>query len=113
MAELREKLSQYIGFKTEEIRLPITEEELLVTDHQMKLFFSKIMGIHDGCPSIPNRNAKLIVHPVCMVELNETSESDIICCQMLKRFTAKGDAKKVLIDVPPSKILSRKGLAHI
>ncbi|RHZ50471.1 hypothetical protein Glove_498g34 [Diversispora epigaea] len=75
MSELREKLSQYIGFEPEEIYLPITDED-------KQLFRELITG-------------GSLIHIMWVY----------ICTEK--------DVEKVLIEIPPSKILSRKVLAHI
>jgi hypothetical protein len=51
MAELREKLSQYIGFKPEEIRLPITEED--------KRFFQELIADQEEMIDIVNERVSI------------------------------------------------------
>ena len=83
MAELHDQVSQYIGFKPNEIRLPITKED--------RLLFSKIIADQEGIVA-------------------DIVTGDRIHIGWLFPFTM-AQAKKVLIN--PPKDLSEKILAHI
>ncbi|RHZ77557.1 hypothetical protein Glove_176g6 [Diversispora epigaea] len=99
MSELREKLSQYIGFEPEEIYLPITDED-------KQLFRELITGQEEKIDIVMNEYQFLLYYG------HNYKGGKLIHIMWVYLCTEK-DAKKVLIDVPPSNILSRKVLAHI
>ncbi|CAG8666320.1 17254_t:CDS:1 [Acaulospora morrowiae] len=94
--ELRDQISKYIGFSPEEIRLPITDEDKqlfreLISDQEKMIMNEYRFLLHHG----HNYKGGKLIHIMWVY----------ICTEK--------DAEKVLIEAPPSKILSRKVLAHI
>ncbi|CAG8852888.1 44658_t:CDS:2, partial [Gigaspora margarita] len=85
MAELRDKLSKYIGFSPNEVHLPITEE-----DRQL---FRKLIAEQKEITNIVMDEYQFLIHH------GYNFKDEQIC-------------EKVLIEVPPTNI-SRKILAHI
>src|SRR6185369_1427586 len=99
MSELREKLSQYIGFEPEEIHLPITDED--------KQLFRELITGQEEMINIVMNEYRFLQH------YGHNYKGGELIHIMWVYICTEGVAKKVLIDVPPSKILSRKVLAHI
>src|SRR6266487_484013 len=99
MAELREKLSQYIGFEPYEIRLPITDEDIRL--------FQEIIADQEGMTDIVMKEYRFLLRNGCNYK-----GGDLIHIGWVSACTRFG-CEKVLIEVPPSRILSRKVLAHI
>ena len=92
MAELRDQVSQYIGFEPNEIRLPITEED--------RWLFSKIIADQEGMADIVMGDYQFL----------QRYGGEFIHIGWLLACTV-AQAKKVLIN--PPKVLSEKVLAHI
>ncbi|RHZ77622.1 hypothetical protein Glove_174g85 [Diversispora epigaea] len=99
MTELREKLSQYIGFESGEIHLPITDED--------KQLFRELIAGQEEMTDIVMNEYRFLQH------YGHNYKGGGLIHIMWIYICTEGNAKKVLIDVPPSKILSRKVLAHI
>jgi len=97
--ELRDQISKYIGFSPEEIRLPVTEED-------KQLFRELIADQEEMIDIIMNEYQFLLHHG------HNYKGGKLIHIMWVYICTEKS-AEKVLIKVPPSKILSRKVLAHI
>ncbi|RHZ69210.1 hypothetical protein Glove_287g53 [Diversispora epigaea] len=99
MSELREKLSQYIGFEPEEIHLPITEED--------KQLFRELITGQEEMTDIVMEEYRFLQH------YGHNYKGGFLIHIMWVYICTEKGAEKVLIDVLPSKILSRKVLAHI
>lgn len=97
--ELRDQISKYIGFSPEEIRLPVTEED--------KQLFRELIAEQEGMTDIVVDEYRFLLH-----HGHNYKGGKLIHIMWIYRCTEK-DAEKVLIEAPPSKILSRKVLAHI
>ena len=96
MAELRDIVSQYIGFKPNEIRLPITEEDRWV--------FRRIIADQEGMADIVMDDYRyLLQHGHNGKGGNLIHIGWLLACTVIQ-------AKKVLIN--PPKDLSEKLLAH-
>ncbi|RHZ76915.1 hypothetical protein Glove_187g145 [Diversispora epigaea] len=99
MSELREKLSQYIGFEPEEIYLPITNED--------KQLFRELITGQEEMTDIVMNEYRFLQH------YGHNYKGGSLIHIMWVYICTKKDVEKVLIEIPPSKILSRKVLAHI
>ncbi|CAG8576331.1 4958_t:CDS:1 [Paraglomus occultum] len=97
--ELCDKLSKYIGFEPEEIRLPITDED--------KQLFRELIADQEEMVDIVMDEYRFLLH-----RRHNYKGGKLIHILWLSKCTEK-DAEKVLIEVPPSKILSGKILTHI
>ncbi|CAJ0833396.1 14298_t:CDS:2 [Entrophospora sp. SA101] len=97
--ELRDQVSKYIGFNPEEIRLPVTDE-----DRQL---FQELIADQEKMIDIVMDEYRFLLHHGHNYKGGESIHI------MWVYICTEKDAEKVLIDVPPSKILSRKVLAHI
>jgi len=97
--ELRDQISKYIGFSPEEIRLPITEED--------KQLFRELIADQEEMIDIVMNEYRFLLH-----HGHNYKGGKLIHIMWVYICTEKS-AEKVLIEVPPSKILSRKVLAHI
>ena len=96
--ELRDQISKYIGFSPEEIRPPITDED--------KQLFQELIDQEEMIDIVMNEYRFLLHYG------HNYKGGKLIHIMWVYICTEKG-AEKVLIEVPPSKILSRKILAHI
>jgi len=96
MAELRDQVSQYIGFEPNEIRLPITEED--------RWLFSKIIADQEGMADIVMGDYRFLLQ-----HGHNGKGGDLIHIGWLLACIM-AQAKKVLIN--PPKDLSEKVLAH-
>ncbi|CAB4459902.1 unnamed protein product [Rhizophagus irregularis] len=102
MAELQEKVSQYIGIKSSEIRLPITEED--------RQEFRKIIADQEKMTDIVMEDYRFLQH-----HGHNGKGGDRIHIGWLLGCTV-ADAEKVLINPPERQAerdLSEKVLAHI
>ncbi|CAI2192411.1 3210_t:CDS:1 [Funneliformis geosporum] len=102
MAELRDQVSQYIGFEPNEIRLPITEED--------RWLFSKIISDQKGMADIVMGDYRFLQH-----HGHNGKGGDLIHIGWLFACTM-AQAKKVLINPSERQAerdLSEKVLAHI
>ena len=97
MAELRDQVSQYIGFEPNEIRLPITEED--------RWLFSKIIADQEGMADIIMDDYRFLQRYG-----HNGKGGKFIHIGWLFACTV-AQAKKVLINPPED--LSEKILAHI
>ena len=97
MAELRDQVSQYIGIKPNEIRLPITEED--------RQEFCKIIADQEKMMDIVMEDYRFLQHH----GHNGKGGDRIHIGWLLGCMVA--DAEKVLINLPED--LSKKVLAHI
>src|SRR5688572_941798 len=97
MAELQEKVSQYIGIKSSEIRLPITEED--------RQEFCKIIADQEKMTDIVMEDYRFLQH-----HRHNGKGGDRIHIGWLLGCTV-ADAEKILIN--PPKDLPEKLLAHI
>ncbi|CAB4385138.1 unnamed protein product [Rhizophagus irregularis] len=98
MAELRDQVSQYIGFEPNEIRLPITEDD--------RWLFRKIIADQEGMADIVMDDYRFLLQH----RHNGKGGSHIHIGWLLACTVAQ--AKKVLIN-PPEDSLSKKVLVHI
>ena len=96
MAELRDQVSQYIGFETNEIRLPITEED--------RWLFSKIIADQEGMADIVMDDYRYLLRYG-----HNGKGGEFIHIGWLLACTV-AQAKKVLIN--PPRDLPEKVLAH-
>ena len=102
MAELRDQVSQYIGFSPNEIRLPITEED--------RQEFRKIIADQEGMADIVMDDYRYLQH-----HGHNGKGGEFIHIGWLLACTVS-QAEKVLINPPEElskKDLSKKVLAHI
>ncbi|CAB4396717.1 unnamed protein product [Rhizophagus irregularis] len=98
MAEIRDQVSQYIGFEPNEIRLPITEED--------RWLFSKIIADQEGMADIVMDDYRFLHH-----HGHNGKGGEFIHIGWLLACTV-AQAKKVLINLPEDS-LSKKILAQI
>ncbi|RHZ58776.1 hypothetical protein Glove_368g55 [Diversispora epigaea] len=94
MSELREKLSQYIGFEPEEIYLPITDED--------KQLFRELITGQEEMTDIVMNEYRFLQH------YGHNYKGGSLIHIMWVYICTEKDVEKVLIEIPPSKILSRK-----
>ncbi|GET65369.1 hypothetical protein GLOIN_2v1770751 [Rhizophagus irregularis DAOM 181602=DAOM 197198] len=102
MAELRDQVSQYIGFELNEIRLPITEED--------RWLFSKIIADQEGMADIVMDDYRYLLRYG-----HNGKGGEFIHIGWLLACTV-AQAKKVLINPPERQAerdLSKKVLARI
>ncbi|RHZ81992.1 hypothetical protein Glove_115g93 [Diversispora epigaea] len=99
MSELCEKLSQYIGFEPEEIHLLITNED--------KQLFRELITGQEEMTDIVMNEYRFLQH------YGHNYKGGSLIHIIWVYICTEKDAEKVLIEISPSKILSRKVLAHI
>ncbi|CAG8676478.1 713_t:CDS:1, partial [Paraglomus occultum] len=92
--ELRNQISKYTGFSPKKIRLPITEED--------KRFFQELIADQEEMIDIVINEYRFLQH------YGHNYKGGSLIHIMWVYICTKKNAEKVLIEAPPSKILSKK-----